>query len=77
MILADEPTGNLDRRSGELVMGILSELWKSGYTVVMVTHNQKQALRAERILEISDGKLVRDERIEREKDCNQQANMIK
>ena len=77
VILADEPTGNLDRRSGELVMGILSELWKSGYTVVMVTHNQKQALRAERILEISDGKLVRDERIEREKDCNQQANMIK
>lgn len=61
IILADEPTGNLDRQSGEMVMDILTELWQAGYTVIMVTHNNRQAQRAARILEISDGKVLRDE----------------
>ena len=61
VILADEPTGNLDRQSGEMVMDILTELWRTGYTVIMVTHNNAQAERAARILEISDGKVLRDE----------------
>ncbi len=61
VILADEPTGNLDRQSGEMVMDILTELWQAGYTVIMVTHNNAQAERAARILEISDGKVLRDE----------------
>ncbi len=61
VILADEPTGNLDRKSGEMVMDILCELWQAGYTVIMVTHNNRQAQRAARILEISDGKVLRDE----------------
>ena len=78
VIIADEPTGNLDNETADGIMKLLTNINRSkGTAVVMVTHNQKQALRAERILEISDGKLVRDERIEREKDCNQQANMIK
>lgn len=61
VILADEPTGNLDRQSGEMVMDILCRLWQEGYTVIMVTHNNRQAQRAARILEISDGKVLRDE----------------
>ena len=61
VILADEPTGNLDRKSGALVMDLLTKLWQDGYTVIMVTHNEQQAQRAARILEISDGKVLRDE----------------
>jgi putative ABC transport system ATP-binding protein len=61
VILADEPTGNLDRKSGEMVMDLLTKLWQEGYTVIMVTHNEQQARRAARILEISDGKVLRDE----------------
>ena len=49
VILADEPTGNLDRKSGEMVMGLLTKLWQEGYTVIMVTHNEQQARRAARI----------------------------
>ena len=71
VILADEPTGNLDRRSGEMVMDILTELWKAGYTVIMVTHNQRQAKRAARILEICDGKVLRDET------CNVSQGVVK
>lgn len=61
IILADEPTGNLDRKSGEMIMDLLTKLWQDGYTVIMVTHNELQAQRAARILEISDGKVLRDE----------------
>ena len=60
IILADEPTGNLDKKSGQAVMKILLELNKKGYTVIMVTHNTKQAEKAGRIIELSDGKVVRD-----------------
>lgn len=62
VILADEPTGALDRHSGEEVLRILDELHAEGRTVVIVTHDMSVANRAERIIEISDGKIVSDTR---------------
>ena len=58
LILADEPTGNLDSRNGQEVMNLLSELHKDGTTVVMVTHSRKDASYADRIINLFDGKIV-------------------
>jgi len=60
LILADEPTGNLDTQSGEDVMQFLFELHKSGRTIVMVTHNPEIAARLPRVVEMRDGAIVRD-----------------
>jgi putative ABC transport system ATP-binding protein len=57
LILADEPTGNLDRRSGLEVMAILQRLNKEGRTVVLITHDQNIAEHAQRILTLRDGKV--------------------
>ncbi len=57
LILADEPCGNLDSRSGAEVLDILSALNKSGKTIVMITHNEQTAKQAQRLIRISDGKL--------------------
>jgi macrolide transport system ATP-binding/permease protein len=62
VILADEPTGALDRQSGEEVLRILGELHAEGHTVVIVTHDMNVAARADRIIEISDGRIVADRR---------------
>ncbi|MBB3609305.1 MacB family efflux pump subunit [Rhizobium sp. BK602] len=62
VILADEPTGALDRESGEEVLRILAELHAEGHTVIIVTHDMKVAARAERIIEISDGHIIADRR---------------
>ena len=58
IILADEPTGNLDSSNGAEVMGLLSELHKEGSTIVMVTHSQHDAGYADRIINLFDGKVV-------------------
>ncbi|MBQ3539909.1 MAG: ABC transporter ATP-binding protein [Bacteroidaceae bacterium] len=58
LILADEPTGNLDSKNGRDVMNTLSELNKQGTTVVMVTHSHKDALYANRIINLFDGLVV-------------------
>jgi putative ABC transport system ATP-binding protein len=60
IVLADEPTGNLDTGSGSDVMGALQELWNTGSTLVVVTHDKALALRANRVIEIRDGKVVED-----------------
>jgi macrolide transport system ATP-binding/permease protein len=60
VILADEPTGALDRQSGDEVLRILEELNAEGHTVVLVTHDMSVASRAHRIVEISDGAIVSD-----------------
>ena len=57
MILADEPTGNLDSKNGDEVMRLLSELHHEGRTIVMVTHDDRYAAYAERVIEMSDGLL--------------------
>lgn len=58
LILADEPTGNLDSRNGEEVMNLLSELNNDGTTIVMVTHSQHDADYAGRIINLFDGQVV-------------------
>ena len=58
LILADEPTGNLDSKNGHEVMSLLSELHKNGTTIVMVTHSQKDARYATRIVNLFDGQIV-------------------
>ncbi|WP_395674774.1 ABC transporter permease, partial [Inquilinus sp.] len=62
VVLADEPTGALDRHSGEEVLRILGELQAEGRTVIIVTHDMAVASRAQRIIEISDGAIVADRR---------------
>lgn len=61
VILADEPTGALDSKSGQEMMQILRELHDSGHTIILVTHDLQVARHAERIIEISDGEIVRDQ----------------
>ena len=63
IILADEPTGNLDSRNGIEVMNLLTELNKDGTTVIMVTHSQRDAGYAARVLNLFDGMLVAEARL--------------
>ncbi len=58
IILADEPTGNLDSKSGEEVVNILHDLNKKGTTLLLVTHNEELARRANRIVRMKDGRIV-------------------
>ncbi len=58
VILADEPCGNLDSRSGNEVLDILAGLNRNGKTIVMITHNEDTAKKARRLIRISDGKLM-------------------
>lgn len=58
IILADEPTGNLDSKNGKEVMGLLSELNKEGTTIVMVTHSKHDASFAHRVINLFDGSIV-------------------
>jgi putative ABC transport system ATP-binding protein len=58
VLLADEPTGNLDSKMGQEVMDILLKLHSEGTTVVMVTHNEQEAKMAGRIVRVFDGQLV-------------------
>jgi putative ABC transport system ATP-binding protein len=65
LLLADEPTGALDTRSGEQVMELLSELHREGQTILLVTHDAKLATRhASRVISVVDGKVVDDARLE-------------
>jgi putative ABC transport system ATP-binding protein len=62
VLLADEPTGNLDSVNGESVMELLRELHRDGATIVMVTHDPRYAEHAERTVHLFDGQIVKDER---------------
>lgn len=62
IILADEPTGALDSKSGEMVMDIIKNLHKQGHTIILVTHDSHIAAQASRIIEIKDGEIVADTR---------------
>lgn len=60
IIFADEPTGNLDSKSGRQVMDILSKLHEQGKTIILVTHENFAAAYAQRIIQIKDGKIISD-----------------
>lgn len=62
IILADEPTGNLDTSSGGDIMSLFTDLWKQGRTVVIITHDPALAKRAGRVVEVRDGVIISDHR---------------
>lgn len=61
VILADEPTGNLDTKSGQDILSIFSEMSQDGKTLVMVTHDPKMAEKQQRVIHISDGRIISDD----------------
>ncbi|HEX9733822.1 MAG TPA: ABC transporter ATP-binding protein [Thermoanaerobaculia bacterium] len=63
ILLADEPTGNLDSSNGEAVMGLMKELHGAGSTICMVTHDPRYALHAERSIHLFDGRVVEEESV--------------
>lgn len=65
ILLADEPTGNLDSKTGEEIMALFEELAQKGNTIILVTHEEDIARQARRILRIRDGLIASDERLER------------
>lgn len=64
IIFADEPTGNLDSKTGNNIMELFYKLNDKGYTIIMVTHNMEEAEKAKRVVKIKDGNLISDERNE-------------
>jgi len=62
ILLADEPTGNLDSKTGEEIMALLNDLHAKGNTIILVTHEEELAARAARVVRLKDGKIVVDER---------------
>ncbi len=67
IIFADEPTGNLDSKSGAVVMDILQKLNNEGRTIILVTHERDTASYAKRIIHLKDGKIVEDTKVENRK----------
>lgn len=70
VLLADEPTGNLDSRSGEEIMAIFQQLNSEGATIVLVSHEREIAEHAGRILNFRDGRLTKDETVDRPVDAS-------
>jgi putative ABC transport system ATP-binding protein len=62
VLLADEPTGNLDSKNSDAVMGILDELHRAGTTIALVTHESRHSRRADRVIELYDGRVVGERR---------------
>jgi putative ABC transport system ATP-binding protein len=62
IILADEPTGNLDSKTGKEIMGMLDDLHDAGHTIILVTHEDDIAMHAERIIQLKDGRVESDVR---------------
>jgi putative ABC transport system ATP-binding protein len=60
MILADEPTGNLDSKSGKEIMRMLKDLYQKGNTIVLITHDNEIAMQAERVIRLQDGEIIED-----------------
>jgi putative ABC transport system ATP-binding protein len=61
ILLADEPTGNLDSKTGEEIMALFGELWRAGNTIILVTHEEDIARHAHRIIRLRDGLIASDE----------------
>lgn len=76
LILADEPTGNLDSKSGIEVMGILQDLNGEGVTVVLITHDAELARMASRRVEIVDGRIVLDETVTDRRDAREALGVV-
>jgi putative ABC transport system ATP-binding protein len=70
IVLADEPTGNLDSKTGEEIMGLFANLHRQGNTIILVTHEMDIAQHAHRIIYIRDGKITSDEKIVKKQTAN-------
>jgi putative ABC transport system ATP-binding protein len=70
IVLADEPTGNLDSKTGEEIMGLFANLHRQGNTIILVTHEMDIAQRAHRVIYIRDGKIASDEKIVKKQTAN-------
>lgn len=77
VIFADEPTGNLDSRSGLQVMKILQSLNEQGHTIILVTHERYTAEHAKRILQIRDGLIISDEKVTKRQVANENGELVK
>jgi len=77
VIFADEPTGNLDSRSGKVVMLLLQELNDEGHTIVLVTHEKYTSEHAKRIIQLYDGRLVSDEKVSLRRYAKDEKELIK
>jgi putative ABC transport system ATP-binding protein len=64
LLLADEPTGNLDSRTGEQILELFHELHRSGVTIVLVTHEMAVAAQAQRVVRMKDGKIIEDRKVD-------------
>ena len=65
LLLADEPTGNLDSRTSDEILGLFDKLWEGGATIIMVTHEVNVVARARRIIRLRDGRIDSDEPVAR------------
>jgi putative ABC transport system ATP-binding protein len=65
IVLADEPTGNLDSRTGEEIMALFANLHREGNTIILVTHEHDIAQHAHRVIHIRDGKIASDEAVKK------------
>jgi putative ABC transport system ATP-binding protein len=70
IVLADEPTGNLDSKTGEEIMGLFANLHRQGNTIILVTHEMDIAQHAHRVIYIRDGKIASDEKIVKKQTAN-------
>ncbi len=77
VIFADEPTGNLDSKSGNTVMKILQDLNKEGKTIILVTHELDTAEHAKRLIKIKDGEIVDDVKVKKQKIAKEMGELVK